>query len=299
MSTGGKGSLYALVSALGFSSMPIFANMAYQAGASVETVLTGRFLFAALFVWAIVGYRRMPVRIGWRLAGLSFLLGVLGYAVMSYSYFTALTYISASLTAMLLYLYPMFVTVFALLLRQETWDLRKGVALAASLVGLGLMVGLSLGHISGVGVAYGAAAGIVYSVFILANRQIGSKVPVLTMTAYIISGAFFSLLLAGLTKGTLQVALPLTATGSIAVIALFSTAMAIALFTASIQYIGASKASIISTLEPLFTMIMAYLFLHETMTFSQLFGAGLILLALFVLQLPMHHDKRSSLGQSL
>lgn len=284
---------------MGFSSMPIFANVAYQAGASVETVLTGRFLFAAIVIWILVAYRRLPVRIGWRPAVSSILLGVLGYAVMSFSYFTALKYISASLTAMLLYLYPVFVTVLSLLLRQEHWDTRKGVALFTSIIGLGLLVGLSFGNISGIGVAYGATAGIVYSIFILANRQIGSKVPVLTMTAYIISGAFFSLFLTGIVKGTLQILVPLPAAGSILVIAFFSTAMAITLFNASIQLIGASKASIISTFEPMFTMILAYLFLDETMSLTQMMGAALILLALFVLQLPTGKNKQGALGQSL
>lgn len=299
MSRSGRGTLYALVSALGFSSMPIFANIAYEAGASVETVLTVRFLLAAAVVWAIVGYRRLSVRIGWRPAVGSFLLGMFGYGVMSYSYFTALHYISASLTAMLLYLYPSFVTILSLLLRQETWDIRKGIALAMSIAGLGLLVGLSLGDISGVGVAYGALAGLVYSVFILVNRQIGSKVPVLTMTAYIISGAAVALGVTGIGKGSLQLSLPLSAAVSILMIALFSTALAIALFNVSIQYIGASKASIISTFEPLFTILLAYLFLNETMTFAQMIGAVLILSALYVLQLRTGKANRETVGQSL
>ncbi len=265
----------------------------------METVLTGRFLLAAVVVWAIVWHRRLPVRIGWRPAVSSLLLGMLGYAVMSYSYFTALHYISASLTAMLLYLYPVFVTVFSLLLRHETWDIRKGIALALSIMGLGLLVGLALGDISGIGVAYGAAAGLVYSIFILVNRHIGSKVPVLSMTAYIISGAGFAMGLAGIGKGSLQLSLPLSAAGSILTIALFSTALAIALFNVSIQYIGASKASIISTFEPLFTMLLAYLFLNETMSAAQMIGAVLILAALYVLQMPAGKTQRESLGQGL
>ncbi|MFC4766105.1 DMT family transporter [Effusibacillus consociatus] len=286
MSSNVKGIWFALFSALGFGCMPIFANFAYQSDASVDTVLTLRFLIAAIALWVVVIWRGAPVWIGWESVIKSLLLGIAGYAVMSYCYFSALTYISASLTSLLLYLYPLFVTIFSLLLGKEKWEMRKGLALLISTVGIGLLVGLSTGTLSVKGILLGASSGLIYSIFILVTRQVGSQVPVLTLTAYMVTGAFFALFAMSLVKGTAGLTPLPPAIGYIAAIALLSTVAAITLFNASLQLIGATKASILSTFEPVFTVLLAYLFFQEQMSVWQMAGGALILTALFLLQRP-------------
>ena len=49
-----------LVSAMAFGAMAIFAKLAYDEGANTSTLLTLRFVFAALILWAIVAARRRP-----------------------------------------------------------------------------------------------------------------------------------------------------------------------------------------------------------------------------------------------
>ncbi|BCJ86534.1 DMT family transporter [Effusibacillus dendaii] len=282
-----KGIWFAVLSACGFGAMPIFANYAYRAGGDVITVLTGRFLFAAIALWVIVWVRKLPVRIGKWAVVQCVLLGMLGYAVVSFCYFASLKYISASMTAILLYLYPAFVTVLSLLTRQEKWQARKGVALFCSFFGLLMIVGLSGGQINLLGVLLGGAAGLLYSFFILVNRQVGLGLPVLTMTAFLVTGAFLAFAAIGLLNRSIHPVMAPYGYLAILAISLFSTVLGIWLFSASIQLIGPANASIISMFEPVFTILLGYLLFAERMTPLQMAGALMILLSLFILQLKL------------
>ncbi|MNM27773.1 putative DMT superfamily transporter inner membrane protein [compost metagenome] len=81
------------------------------------------------------------------------------------------------------------------------------------------------------------------------------------------------------------VSLPGTATGWLAVsaIALFSTAIAIAAFFAGVAQIGAAKASIISTFEPVITMAFGVTLLKESVSGTQLLGGAMVLTAVILL----------------
>jgi len=81
------------------------------------------------------------------------------------------------------------------------------------------------------------------------------------------------------------VSLPGTATGwlAVGVIALFSTAIAIAAFFAGVAQIGAARASIISTFEPVITMAFGVTLLGEKVSGTQLLGGAMVLAAVILL----------------
>lgn len=60
-------------------------------------------------------------------------------------------------------------------------------------------------------------------------------------------------------------------------IALLSTVLAILTFFAGLQRLGAARASMLSTLEPVVTVILAALLLGEHVGLTQALGGGLIL----------------------
>ncbi|MGC7878568.1 EamA family transporter, partial [Desulforudis sp. 1190] len=58
--------------------------------------------------------------------------------------------------------------------------------------------------------------------------------------------------------------------------------LALAAIFRGIQLIGASRASIISTLEPAVTALLGFWLLSETLTVVQMAGGALILLGVFL-----------------
>lgn len=274
------GLLYILLSAAGFGAMPIFAKLAYAEGVDLPTLLFLRFALAGGLMAAIMLTRGLYWPRGHSL-WLLIAMGGIGYVGQAFCYFAALQHATAGLTALLLYLYPVIVTLIsAWSMRQRLSPLRIA-AVCAALFGTGLAVGDSLDG-SALGIALGLGAAVIYSIYILIGEKataaagaIPSATVVMLSAAAVYGGALIwrGILLPGSIEGW-------AAVGSIA---LFSTVLAIVAFFAAMQSLGAADAASLSTLEPVITVLLAAIFLGEAIGVWQLVGGTIILLAVVVL----------------
>lgn len=271
--------LLILLSAFGFGSMALFAKYAYAAGASPSTLLALRFAFAVAILAPVVYLRRLRLPRGAALGG--FVLMGLLYTAQSQSYFSALLYASSGLVALLLYIYPVLVTVLAVALGWERLDRRTVVLLALAIAGMAVMLGDNLQG-QPLGIALGLAAAGIYAVYILLGGRITGGTDPLAATLVIMS-------VAALGNGVLAIGGDLAfprgalAWAAVAAIAFFCTVLAIACFLAGIKYVGASQASIISTAEPVITLCLGIALLGESVTAGQLGGGAMVLAAVVLL----------------
>jgi drug/metabolite transporter (DMT)-like permease len=274
-----SGALYVAASALCFGAMPIFARAAYADGVDPRTLLLLRFVIASALLWALVAVRRARVPRGRPLAVLA-AMGGIGYAGQAFSYFTALTLASAGLVALLLYVYPAIVALVArFVLGHPLTRLQLG-AIAMALVGTVFTIGRA-GDGTPLGIFFGVLAAVIYSVYI----TVGSRLPkqsAAASSAVVTTSAALVYAVAALATG---VRLPVTAVGWLAVlaVAVVGTVLAISFFLAGLERIGAVRASIYSTLEPAFTVLLAGIFLGELVTPARAAGGALILAAVVLL----------------
>ena len=275
------GVLLIAVSASSFGAMAIFARIAYEAGANPVTVLFLRFTIAAIFMVAIMAAKDIAFPRGRTLITL-LCMGGLGYVGVSLAFFTALTMAPAGLVAILLYLYPAFVTVLATIFFKKSVTILKMGALLLSLGGTILIIGLDGGRGQFLGIVLAITAAVLYSIYIIVGSKAVSNVNVLaaSTTVIIAAGVVFSAIVA--VKG---VKLPATPTGWVAVfaIALVSTALAIVTFFAGLKRIDPANASMISTLEPVVTVVLAVIVLGEAITMPKILGGMMILAAVTLL----------------
>ncbi len=268
-----------LLSALGFGSIAFFAKVAYASGTSPSALLALRFGLAVLMLAPLVWFKRLPLPRGGTLVGY-ILMGLL-YTAQAQSYFNALLYASSGLVALLLYIYPVLVTVLAVLLGWEKADRRSLILTAAACLGLAITLG---GKLQGqpAGIALGILAAAIYAVYILLGNKLSRDTHPLSASLVILATAAVGNTGLALAGGA---SLPGSSVGWIAVgaIALFSTGMAIAFFLTGVKIIGASQASILSTLEPVLTLSIGVLFLGEHVSGSQLLGGAMVLLAVSLL----------------
>jgi drug/metabolite transporter (DMT)-like permease len=280
-----------LISAVAFGAMPIFARFAYAAGSDPITLLFFRFSIGALCMAALLLIKGASFPRG-RVLVILLLMGLLGYAGQSISYFTALTLIPAGLVAILLYLYPILVMILSVLFFKERVSACKLLALIMALSGTVLVIGLQIGG-SPAGIAWGLGAALIYSLYIVTGATVMRRAEPLTASMVIMTGAAFSLAVMTSVRG---IHLPRTAPGWFWVIciAVLCTAMAISFFFGGMKVIGAVDASLVSTFEPVTTVILAFAFLGERIGVLQLVGMLLILCAATLLALnpPMVPRKR-------
>jgi drug/metabolite transporter (DMT)-like permease len=269
-----------LISGISFGAAAIFARFAYEAGTNPTTLLFLRFGIASICMIFMMLIRRLPLPRGQILFGLV-LMGALGYVGQSFCYFTALTLISAGLVALLLYLYPAILTLFAIIILKERISKVKILALVLALIGTVLTIGpVGGGRPLGIILALGGA--FIYSIYILAGSKITRPGTATQSSTVIITSA------AVVFGGIIAVqgpSFPATFFGwsSASALALISTVLAVVTFLAGLERIGPINAATLSTIEPVVTVILAALILGETLTPLRIVGGLMIILAVIIL----------------
>lgn len=283
------GILLCLTSAAAFGAMGIFGKLAYEQGATVGTLLSVRFVLAAVLFWLFMvssGRARDLRALGRRDVMIGLALGAVGYSAQAGGYFAALQRLDASLLSMLVYTFPAIVTVTAIALGRERASRRTAIALALASTGLALVLaGSAAGALDPLGTGLGLAAAVVYSVYILASEGVAARMGPLALSTLVCTGAAITLTLAGVVGGDLDPGnVSPAGFGWLAGLAVVSTVGAVGLFFAGLRHVGPTTASILATAEPLVTVLLAFLVFSEMLGPVQVVGGSLVLAAVLVLQ---------------
>lgn len=296
-----------LVAGIGFASGSIFATLAYAEDLGWLSLMAWRFMIGAGAGWAWVAVsarRRRAVRaLPRRQLAVALGLGAV-YTGNAGAYYAGIETIPAALAGVLVYLYPIFVALLSLRFATRLSGRRPWFALGLALLGVVLALGgfdVSAG-IPWAGLLLILASAAIYSVWIVLSARLagerrdrlGREAPaegaqahdaaVMTAVMMLSSAAVFAALatLAGAPPD------PRTIPGSawpyligIGVVASF---LAIQTLYAGAKRIGAAQAALVSTTEPVFIVLMAFVVLDQRLGPIQLVGAGLILLGVIIAQ---------------
>lgn len=285
-----------LVSACAFGSGGLIAKPVYSEGVGWHTLMVWRFVVGAALAWAwllVSPSRREALRrVDRRAIVVAVALGVL-YTGNSATYFAGLETVPVSLASLIVYIYPALVAVLSLRVGQALTGVRAWAALGLALVGVALAVG-SADAANGAqvsGLVLLISSPIIYAVWIvLAARLSGERRTAVgearsgglepaaasalmltaTATTYVIGAV-------ALGRPMLPSEVPSAVQPAMLVMGLVSTFVAIQTFYAGARRIGAAQASLLSTIEPIWTISLAALFLSESLTPVQLVGGALIL----------------------
>jgi drug/metabolite transporter (DMT)-like permease len=281
------GYLLVIGSALCYSALPILGKVAYGAGMTVGGLLSTRFALGSAILWiavlAVPALRRAAGRLPLRRAGALLAWGMVGLGGQSMLFFSALRFISASMTEVLLYTCPAFV---ALILWATGGVRPSAVRLAAiglAMSGTALCVGLRGGGMDLRGVGLAILTGLWYAVFTLVLHRIIHGVPALLSGACINVGAAAWCAVAAAIGGGPRLPHGAAAWGAVLGMVATSTVFGIVLFVMGLKRTGPQVASILSTFEPIGTLAIAALLLGERLRPAQGIGAGLIVGAALLL----------------
>ena len=269
-----------IISAVSFGAMAIFAHFVYGSGISTHSLLFFRFFFAALPMVPIALIQKRKFPRGKDL-GILIAMGAVGYAGQAWTYFTALTLIPASLVAILLYLYPVFVAVLSVFFLDEVLTKKKVLALVLAIGGAVLVIGLDIGG-NLTGILYGIGAALIYSVYNIVGARVMKRNDTFTASLVIILSAAGFYFILNMTSGMV---IPREGIHWVymAAIGFLCTFVAIYTYFLGMKLIGAVNASMLSTFEPVTTVVLASLFLGQGIGRIQMAGAGLILVAALII----------------
>jgi len=277
-----------IASAFCYSTLSIFGKFALALHLPLLPLLATRFALGAVILWiwvlAAAESRRAVGRIPpARVLGL-LAWGIVGFSGQSALFFLALERIPASLSEVLLYTCPAFL---ALILWAMTRRRPRGsrlVAIALALIGTWLCAGPIDGSVDARGATLATLSGFWYAAFLIWMHRLTPGIPGAVSGAYIVTGAGLAFGTASLIGGGgFLVPRGAEAWGSVLGIVLSSTVFGLVLFVAGLKRVGPQVTSVLSTFEPLGTLLLAAIFLGERLDGVQWAGAVLIIGAAFVL----------------
>ena len=269
-----RGLTLVALSTLAYGVMPILGKVAYGVGVKVLPLLAWRYVIAALLIAALERGPRPPLRERVRLWAIGSV-----FVFNSIAYFRALEQIPASVTALVLYTYPVIVTLLAALVGVDRLTRRAvlaalgafaGCALTARSAPAGAPLALS-------GVAWALVAALVYASYIVLSSRFGTGVPARVLALHLAQVAAVVCVALALADGGLS--LPLDPRGLLAVagMGVVSTVVAMTAFLAGMALVGPTRASVLSSLEVIVTLVLAFALLGERLGPGQWAGAALIL----------------------
>lgn len=266
-----------LVATVSLSTEAIAAKIAYREGANVITTLSMRYVIAALVIWAVLIIGRQP----WKLARGQVLpvaaLSMGAHALAVLSLFHAFRFIPAAMAILLLYVYPAVVTILAYFFLKEPVTWRKLLALAFTMGGCAVILGQPVSGLDMRGVFFALAAAVINAVYLVGCTRMLSNIPVVVFSGYLTGLSALLFLGLGLGGGGMDLALSVKAWQAIVFLAIICTVLSIIALFQGVKRIGASRAAIISTFEPVATALLGMWLLQENLTGIQVLGGALII----------------------
>lgn len=282
-STALVGTLMIFLSAVGFSAKAVIIKLAYQLDVDPITLLSLRMAFSLPFfvMMAVYGEMCAKERISGRDALNLMVLGLIGYYLSSLMDFEGLQYVSAGLERLILFLYPTFVVLLSAAFLGRKITKRDAIALVMSYVGVALAVSHDIASrgnntLFGSLVIFGCA--VSWAVYLVGADKMMNRIGAVRFTGYAMVASTVAVLIHyGATRGEVILRQSSEVYKLSLVMAILSTVLPVLLLSGGLRRIGASKTAMISSVGPVFTIFLAYIFLGEKISALQLAGTAMII----------------------
>ena len=283
------GIILILTSAVAFAIGPIGAKIALDNGSNILTVVTLRGAIGATVLSLLLVSFRQSFRIS--RAALPWCLLCGGFsALMVYGIIGSVAYIPVSVTILIFFVHPI---VIAVIIHWRGGDRLTGgkllLALAA-LAGLALALAPSFDTLELKGIALAALAAVTVCGAILSGARAQQYATSTQVNVYVtaLGAALFALITSALDDWSL----PSNALGWLGVAgAGVGIAIGLLTFFASFRYLSPVRATMLSNVEPLLTILLAALILGQWLSATQLIGAAIMIGAIALFEAAGRHDR--------
>jgi drug/metabolite transporter (DMT)-like permease len=285
------GIIYTALSGILYGSIGYFGSTLLANGLSLPSLLLWRFLLSAIMLLplSLTWIRKRP-HFDFKNLGLLFILGAIFYGGSTALYFEASKSIGTGLAMVIFFAYPIFVVLFSTILHKSHFSMIMLASLLLIVLGCALIsVG---GHFAidlyGIGLAVLSGAG--YGVYVFFSKEASRTIsPGLGTLVVCLGGVAWFAVAAFIFDGYVQIPSTTFLWVNASLFSLMGTVLPVMLMLLGLKTISASKASIISVLEPVTTLMVGALILGENISTLQYVGVFIILSSAIFVQL----DKES------
>jgi drug/metabolite transporter (DMT)-like permease len=276
-----RASILVIISAVLYGFLGLLGTRVIDNNMSISTMLFWRFFSAGLWIIIFIVWQGFKGTLDYpprKTVSKMFMLGAIGYAGCSGFYFLASQYIGTGLAMVIFFSYPIIVALTPCILHRQKLNTGIALTLVIMMAGLFLIHHSSSVEMNFFGIFYSIINAICYAYYVMGSKKLSSaKMNSNIFTFMVCMGSAFVFLVLAL--GTHSFVFPTTLKSFWYVVALgvVATALPIQLMLEGLKYISSLRASIISVLEPLVTLIVGIIVLNEAVSTLQIVGSILII----------------------
>ncbi|MEQ8584060.1 MAG: DMT family transporter [Marinoscillum sp.] len=276
------GVVLAITGILLFSSKAVMVKLAYQYGVDTVSLLLFRMVFSLPIYVAIAAFNRPKEKIAGKDYAWLILFGFIGYYLASYFDFLGLIYIKASLERLILFIYPTLVLLISFVFLRKKITSKQVIGVVVTYLGVFIIFVSELSISDDSSVIWGSIliflSALTYASYLVGSGWLIPKFGATAFTSYAMIVSCMAVILhysLQRPEGLLNFQPEVYWIGL--AMAVFATVIPSYLVSFAIKILGASDFSIFGSLGPISTIGLAYLFLSETLTWTQFLGAGVII----------------------
>ena len=282
------GPAFIILAGIFWGSMGIFVRKLGTYGFTPIQIVCIRVVLAAL-VFCVVQLAKDPkgFRISLRDVPLFLGLGLGSILFFTVCYFTAISMMTLSTAAILLYTSPIWIMLMSLLFFHEKLTTKKIIALVLAFGGCVLVSGISGGGLTIMGLLVGLGSGIGYGLYsILGTVALRRYTPYTVTTWTFIIAAIGSILISHPADLMAKISVAPSISGLLGfslLTALVTAVIPFLAYTLGLRSVEASKAGILATVEPMVATLIGIFVFSEPLTLMSGVGVLLILAAVVIL----------------
>ena len=275
--------LLVIIGSVAYGFLPIFVKNIIPYNYSSLSIVFYRYLITAIFLFFIILITKRSFKITKRQFVELLIFSIIGLGLTFFFLSQALLYISAGLTNMIHFGYPVVVLLIMIFMYKEKINILKVLSMIFAIAGIVLLTQIvEVG--SFLGVIYALITTITYGVYIVANKKCSfANLDTLVSLFYMslmVSVIFF---IAGIFTNSLQPLNNLYVFYNFALISLICTIFSLGLLLYGVKKLGSSLASILNMFEPTTTVIASIFIYKEPLTINIAIGSVLIILSTIIM----------------
>lgn len=291
-----KGIILTIFSAITFGFAFTLAPLIYQGGSNAVTLTFLRNALSLPFLLIIVLFLRISLKLSARQLLSLALLAIVGNAITTLLLNMAFSLIDVGIVTPIHFTYPIFVLLGTAIFFKEKISTRQIIALLICMAGIGVFFyeALANGALKDdaftstlLGLILAVVSGVFYAFYIIYMDKSGLKSePPFKITFYVALASSIAMFGYGEITNNLQFA-SMNSTSWIlaAIFALLCNVIALSLLQIGIKHVGANTAAVITTFEPITSVICGALILHEQVGVFKIAACILIFAGVLILSL--------------
>lgn len=285
MNTKSKGILAVILSGTIFGSMPLMAKIVYEAGGNAISLTFYRFLLILPFLYLLIKQNKNEnLKITKEELKKIALVGTLGYGATALLLYLSYNYIPSGMATTIHFIYPVFVILGCILFFKEKTNMIKIIAVILCIFGV-FMFYDGDGSVNFTGIILSFASSITFAFYTVYIDKSGlKKMNTIKLTFYLCIIASIMMFFFSIATNTFTIDIKPIG-WLITLILSLSVGLGVNLFQIGIKTVGPQSTSILSTFEPITSVIIGVLILNESFGIKTIIGSGLILIAVILISI--------------